>query len=167
MSSNTFGNKNNTSSRINGIEITKINSISYLDRDPDPLVWEYYADNRYYDKTKITQLNNVISVWTYRIVTNDLRQEAIDDYQGKNDLERANKYRSLDHFISLVEIDCKNKMMRLKRFISYNDKEQMLDDHSYDPAWETIAPNTVDDILYQKLCPSKEQPTKKWYQSLF
>jgi chemotaxis protein histidine kinase CheA len=134
---------------------------------PDSKVWESFDNDWYYNKTNIDKSSYIISVWVYKSVTNDNRKEKIEIIK-KSDLDKSIKYQKIDHYLSLWEIDTKNKQKRLKELKDYDDKGNVLESNVYkDREWKDIKPNSVFDKLYiklgltQKEQPAKEQPAKE------
>jgi chemotaxis protein histidine kinase CheA len=134
---------------------------------PDSKVWESFDNDWYYNKTNIDKSSYIISVWVYKSVTNDSRKEKIEIIK-KSDLDKSIKYQKFDHYLSLWEIDTKNKQKRLKELKDYDDKGNVLESNVYkDREWKDIKPNSIFDKLYIKLGltqneqPAKEQPAKE------
>jgi len=134
---------------------------------PDSKVWESFDNDWYYNKTNIDKSSYIISVWVYKSVTNENRKEKIEIIK-KSDLDKSIKYQKFDHYLSLWEIDTKNKQKRLKELKDYDDKGNVLESNVYkNREWKDIKPNSVFDKLYIKLGltqneqPAKEQPAKE------
>jgi len=129
---------------------------------PDSKVWESFDNDWYYNKTNIAKSSYIISVWVYKSVTNENRKEKIEIIK-KSDLDKSIKYQKFDHYLSLWEIDTKNKQKRLKELKDYDDKGNVLDSNVYkDREWKDIKPNSVFDKLYIKLAlTQKEQQVKE------
>ena len=118
---------------------------------PDSKAWESFDNDWYYNKTNIDKSSYIISVWIYKSVTNDIRKQKIEIIK-KSDLDKSVKYQKFDHYLSLWEIDTKNKQKRLKESKDYDDKGNVLDSNVYkDREWTDIKPNSVFDKLYIKL----------------
>ncbi|MGP8153738.1 MAG: surface-adhesin E family protein [Smithella sp.] len=127
----------------------------------DSKVWQHYSDNWYYNKTNLTKSSNIISVWTYKIITNDERKKITESIK-KYDLKKAKKYQNLDHLVVLWEIDCKNRLRRIKESIDYDNKEKVLDSvKNLNNEWARIMPNSVSETLYDKICVTQTKPVKK------
>ena len=129
---------------------------------PDSKVWESFDNDWYYNKTNIDKSSYIISVWIYKSVTNDIRKQKIEIIK-KSDLDKSVKYQKFDHYLSLWEIDTKNKQKRLKESKDYDDKGNVLDSNAYkDREWTDIKPNSVFDKLYIKLgLAQKEQQAER------
>ena len=80
---------------------------------PDSKVWESFDSDWYYNKTNMDKSSYIISVWVYKYVTNENRKEKIEIIK-KSDLDKSIKYQKFDHYLSLWEIDTKNKQKRLR-----------------------------------------------------
>jgi hypothetical protein len=123
--------------------------------------WEYLSDNVYYNKTNITKSSNIISVWTYNIVTDDFREQKIEAIK-KNDLEKSRKYQYYDHNVVLWEINCEKRLARTKRYVDYDDKGEVLYSYTYKKReWKDITPGSFGEKLYQKLCMTRKAPLNK------
>ncbi len=115
----------------------------------------------YYNKTNITKSSDIISVWTYIIVTYDERKKKIDE-ERKKDLEKSIKYQNYDHYLGLWEIDSINKQRRLIELTDYDDKGNILDRDIYkDSEWNNIKPNSVFEKLYIKVGVTQNEPLAK------
>jgi hypothetical protein len=126
-----------------------------------PLNWEYFSDNYYYDKKNMTKLSNIISVWTYSFVTDDERKE-IEKVTKKRDSDESLKYLLYNYESVLWELDCKNRMKKMKKIIYYDDKGNILDDYTKaNSQWENISPDSVINKLYNKVCVTPKKPLKK------
>lgn len=129
--------------------------------EPDSKVWQSFSDNWYYNKTNITKSSNLVSIWTYKIVTDDYRKQVIETSK-KYDLELARQYQAFDHFISLWEIDCKKKVVRIKNSVDYNDRWKIIYKHAYkDGEWQKIVSSAPMAKLYNKVCAIPRKPSKK------
>jgi hypothetical protein len=123
--------------------------------------WEYLSDNVYYNKRNITKSSNMISVWTYNIVTDDFREQKIEAIK-KNDLEKSRKYQYYDHNVVLSEMNCRKRLIRTKMYIDYDDNGEVLTSYTYKKCeWKDIIPGTPGEKLYQKLCMSRKAQLKK------
>jgi hypothetical protein len=114
--------------------------------------WEYLSDNVYYNKRNITKSSNMISVWTYNIVTDDFREQKIEAIK-KNDSERSRKYQYYDHNVVLSEMNCRKRLIRTKMYVDYDDNGEVLYSYTYKKReWKDIIPGSPGEKLYQKLC---------------
>ncbi len=124
---------------------------------PDSKVWEYFSDNWYYNKTSLSKLSNIISVWTYTIVTDIFRKKTIES-TNIYDSELSKKYQNYDHYLSLYEIDCKKKREKLNEYMDYDDKGNILDHQIYkNSKWESISHENVLEELYNKICVTQKK----------
>ncbi|MGP8154642.1 MAG: surface-adhesin E family protein [Smithella sp.] len=125
---------------------------------PDSKVGEPFDNNWYYNKTNITKSANIISVWTYNIVTDDFRKHKIEEIK-KVDLDKSVKYQNYDHNLGLWKIDSINKQKRLIELTDYDDKGNILDRNIYkDSEWKNIKPNSVFEKLYIKVGVTQNEP---------
>jgi len=76
-----------------------------------PPHWEHISDNFYYDKTNITKLSNIVSVWTYSFLTEDKRKKR-EEESKKRDADKSLKYLLYNHESVLYEINCNNRMKK-------------------------------------------------------
>ncbi|MBN1383092.1 MAG: hypothetical protein JXA41_15615 [Deltaproteobacteria bacterium] len=129
--------------------------------EPDSNIWEFLEENFYYNKTNVTKSSNIISIWTYGVVTDNFRNARIEAVK-KEDIEKSEAYKSFDHFLGLCEIDCGKKQCRGTEFIDYDDQGNVLNHLKINNSeWEIITPYSIFDTLYLKLCPTeKKQPQK-------
>ncbi len=123
---------------------------------PDPEVWERLSDNLYYNKTNLVKSGDVISVWTYRIIADDERKYLIEHFR-KSDLDKSTKYQNLDHQVMLLDIDCRQKMSKIKKLANYNDKKNVLYEETYENSeWTNIISESKLDELHKKNCATPE-----------
>jgi hypothetical protein len=130
--------------------------------------WELLSDNVYYNKRNFTKLANIVSVWTYNIVTDDFREQKIEAIK-KNDLDKSRKYEYYDHNVVLSEINCRKKLARTKMYVDYDDAGEVLYSYTYNSRdWKDIITGSSCDKLYQKLCMTRKAPLnqKKLKKSL-
>jgi hypothetical protein len=119
---------------------------------PDPDKWEQYGENSYYNKTNITKSSDVVSVWTYTIVTDDIREKTIQ-IKKEEDLEKSVKYQNFDHIVMWSEIDCAYKIWKQDEIEFYDDKENVLDQQkNINSEWGNIVPDSLMERLYNKVC---------------
>ncbi|MGA9109001.1 MAG: surface-adhesin E family protein [Smithella sp.] len=118
--------------------------------------WEYLSDNVYYNKRNVTKSSNLISVWTYNIVTDDFREQKIEAIK-KNDFEKSRKYQYYDHNVVSSEINCRKRVARTKMYIDYDDAGEVLTSYTYkNREWKDITHGSPGEKLYQKLCMSRK-----------
>jgi hypothetical protein len=134
------------------LESEPIESPTVTPKIPDSKIWEYFGDNWYYNKNNITKSSNIIKVWTYKIVTNDIRNKMIE-LRKKYNVEESKKYQHYDHYISLEIFDCKNKLRKRKDSVDYDDAGNVLDHSKYkNREWKNVVPESVMGKLYDKIC---------------
>jgi hypothetical protein len=132
---------------------------------PDRKLWESLGKTKsgdnYYSKTPITKSSNIISVSTYKIVTDDVRKQKIEEVK-KYDLKKAIKYQYYEHEVRIDEIDCKNRQYRLTEVTHYDDKGNVLYNYTYtNEEWKNIPVLTGHDTLREKFCVPQKKPSKK------
>ena len=126
----------------------------------DTKVWESFGKGCYYNKKTLTKSSNIVSVWTYKIVTDDEKKEKIKVVK-KEDSKKSMKYLQYDHYLGLWEIDCVKKLYRGKEFKDYDTKGKVLSSMKHLFDWKNIKPNSVMDELYNKVCVTQKKPLKK------
>jgi hypothetical protein len=118
--------------------------------------WEYLSDNVYYNKRNFTKLSNIVSVWTYNVVTDDFREQKIVAIK-KNDLDKSRKYEYYDHNVVLSEINCRKRLARTKMYVDYDDAGEVLYSYTYNSRdWKDITTGSLGEKLYQKLCMTRK-----------
>ncbi|MGB5216683.1 MAG: surface-adhesin E family protein [Smithella sp.] len=123
---------------------------------PDSKVWESFAKGRYYNKKNISKSVNIIKVWTYSIITNDVRKKRLENMKQHEELK---KYQNYDHYTVLSNIDCQKKMTSLEKVIDYDNKGKVLNTIiNKNSEWGFIAPGSEDEKLYNKLCVNPMKP---------
>jgi hypothetical protein len=133
---------------------------------PDPKVWESLGINSfgsifYYNKTNITKSSNIISVLSYTIESEENKRNMVKRWKNF-DLAKSVKYQHYDHTIFLDEFDCQNKLNRRKEYIWYDDKGNVLDQHTNENSnWKSIMPDTIMFKLYKKVCAAPKKTSNK------
>jgi hypothetical protein len=128
---------------------------------PDSKVWAKVTEVYYYNKTNLIKSSNIISVWIYKIITDDKRKETIEEVK-KSNFEKSSKYQHYDHELMFLKIDCKNRQIKMENFIDYDDDGKVIDSDTYkDIGWISIVPETIMEELYNKLCVTPKKPLKK------
>lgn len=131
--------------------------------EPDSKVWEHLSNNFYYNKTNLSKSSNTISVWTYRIITDDERKY-LTEYFRESDLQKSMKYQNLDHQVMLLAIDCKKKLSKIDKLVNYDNKENVLYEETYqDGEWTSIKPESKLEETSNKICvtPQEQRKPKK------
>lgn len=127
---------------------------------PNSRVWEKFSYHYYYNKINLTKLSNIVSVWTYYIVTDDDRKKMVGLVK-KHGLEESIKYEHLDHSVTLDKFDCKNRLMKTDESVDYDDEGNVLYQATFkNPEWGNILPESVIDTLYNKICVTPKKPKK-------
>lgn len=132
---------------------------------PDSNVWEHLGKTRsgdtYCNKINSTSSSGIISVSTYKIVTEDFRQQTMEEAK-KNYPEKIMQYQRYDHNIRVDEIDCQKNMYRVKEMVDYDDKGNVLNCYQYEnEQWRNIPVLTGLDTLREKYCGNQKQTVKK------
>ena len=118
---------------------------------PDSKEWNLFGKDSgggvyYYDKTNMTKLSDIISLKLYYIVTDDERKERIERIK-KYDLKKSVEYQNYDHDISVVEIDCKNRLTKVKEFTEYDHQGNVLRHNvNSDSEWKSILPGSREEF---------------------
>lgn len=128
---------------------------------PNPKIWEPLGYQSYYNKKIITVAPDLLLVWTYKTVTNDVREKKVEEVK-KYDVEKSVKYKAYHHECFLWEIDCRNKKMVTKEFIDFDKDGKVIDRYKFDNSeWESIVPASGADRLYQNACLPPKPPRAK------
>jgi hypothetical protein len=61
-------------------------------------------------------------------------------------------YEKLSYIIRLQEIDCKDEKVRLFSVAYYSQEEKVLRTLKQESVWHAIAPGSIDEKLYQRVC---------------
>lgn len=127
--------------------------------------WEFYGKSKtgntyYYSVTGATASPDVVSVWSYKTVTDDEKKEKIESVKKENP-EDTIKYRDYAYSISKLEVDCPKKISRAKEIILYSTAGRILDDAVLNSEWEKIAPGSIGEMLYQKICVGGKKPVSE------
>jgi hypothetical protein len=142
------------------VELPKITPII-----PDSKVWEFFGKDSvggfyYYNKINLTKSSNIISFKLYYIVPDDERKERIERVK-KYDLKKSVEYQNYDHDISVVEVDCKNRLTKVKEFTEYDHQENVLKHNiNKDSEWKSILPGSIEEF-YKKNCVTPNKPLEK------
>lgn len=127
-----------------------------LSKQPDSKVWEPFANGRYYNKKNISKSLNIITVWTYSIVTDDVRKKRMDNIKQPAE---SKKYQNYDHYTLLKKIDCLKKLTSLERVMDYDNQGKVLNTIiNKNDEWGFIAPGSDDEKLYNRVCVNPIKP---------
>lgn len=127
---------------------------------PDRKSWEHLSDDFYYNKKKLIKSSHTLSVWTYRKITAD-EKNFLTEYFRESDIEKSNKYQTLDHQIMLLKIDCKKRLSKIQQLVNYDDKGTVLYEETYKNSdWKNISPNSKLEETYKKICVTPRTPKK-------
>ena len=129
---------------------------------PNPKVWEPLGYQSYYNKKMITVAPDMLLVWTYKAVSDDVREKRVEEVK-KYDVEKSIKYKAYHHECFLWQVDCKNKRIMTKEFIDFDREGKVIDRYRFhDSQWESIIPSSGGERLYQNAClPPKQSKAKK------
>jgi hypothetical protein len=111
--------------------------------------WKLYEYNEkflaYYDAQSITRLSkNIVRIWLKRNYTEKGVMYMVGNL-GK-------KYENLSYSIILNEINCIEKMFRLKSRIDYDNKGGVIYSSSFPLEWNFIIPGSIGETLYEEIC---------------
>ncbi|MBP1710655.1 MAG: hypothetical protein H6Q49_857 [Deltaproteobacteria bacterium] len=137
---------------------------------PDSKEWEPLGKTRtgdcYYKVKRTDDASNIVTVSTYKIVTDDYRKNTIEKL-NKLHPDLSKNYENFDHNIRVDEIDCKNKRYRMKEIVDYDNQGQVLRvNPHHDQEWQHIPILTGLDKLRQKLCEPEVKPAEPKKPSL-
>jgi hypothetical protein len=112
--------------------------------------WRFYAKSEYgsycYGIENLPRLSNhLIKVW----------QKLILNSKGITNLgkELGEEYENVSEIITLREIDCINKKIRILELIFRSEAGRVIKRESYNPfEWDSIIPDSVDDALCCAVC---------------
>lgn len=125
---------------------------------PNPKIWKPLEHNSYYNIKIITTASDTKLVWAYKTVTNDTRENRIEEVK-KYDLEKSIRYQNYHHEVVLWEIDCRKRLWRVKDIIDFDKDEKVLDRYRYSNSeWDSIIPMSRGVLLYQEVCVTKKKP---------
>lgn len=132
---------------------------------PDAGVWEFLGRTKsgdtYYKKNAAPVSADVIAVSTYKIVTDDFRNQTIADLR-KDSPKQSVRYQRYSHQIRIDEIDCALKRYRVKDVTHFDDQGTVLYHYAYEnEGWQNIPVLTELDTLREKLCVPAKKPVKK------
>lgn len=128
---------------------------------PDSRIWKPLEYNYYYNKTVIRKPPDIPLVWTYKIITDDAREKRIDEIK-KYDLDKSIKYQDYHHDVVLWEIDCNQRLQRVRDYIAFDKNEMVLERYKYNNnEWDSIITNSRGETLYKKVCIPEEQSLER------
>ena len=108
----------------------------------------------------MTKSSDIISFKLYYTVTDDERKERIERIK-KYDLKKSVEYQNYDHDISVVEIDCKNRLTQVKEFTEYDHQGNVLKHNiNEDSEWKSILPGSREEF-YKINCVTPNKPLEK------
>ena len=99
----------------------------------------------YYDAEGITRLSgDIVKVWAKRVYTKEGVINAVQKL-GKD-------FEKLSFDKHLLEINCVDKKELFLHSISYSEKGEVIYSNNKPKEWNFIAPETVAETLYKKVC---------------
>ena len=119
--------------------------------------WRFYAGNEFglyhYNAENIVYLSDhFIGVWEKLVLTN----------KGRVNLtgELGKEYENVSELVVLREIDCNGSRSRIIEIAYCSEEERVIKLESYQQAdWDSVIPDSVDDILYHVVCIQSEKGT--------
>jgi len=112
--------------------------------------WKFYTRSEFglyqYDIEDVSYLSNNLVRVSQKLVLND---------RGITNLVRelGKEYRNVKEIVTFREIDCKGRKNRILGLIYYSENSRVIKRESYELIeWDSIIPNSVDDILSQAIC---------------
>lgn len=129
--------------------------------EPASNKWEFYGKSKggslyYYNKATASQSADITTVWSYKTITDNERKEKVESVR-KDNMEESIKYQQGDYSISRIEIDCHKRLNRVKEILFYDKEGTILDHGIFNNEWESIAPQSMADLLYQKICVTEKK----------
>ena len=111
--------------------------------------WKVYATSHkgtfYYDGEDITRPSKgVVRVLTKTVYT----EKGVSDFVA----EMGDKFKTLTETIVLREVQCADKKVRLLSSTAYSSGEVLYSSTDPEPEWFPITPDSVGELLFQKLC---------------
>jgi hypothetical protein len=112
--------------------------------------WKFYAKSEfgsyfYYIENVSHLSNHLIRVWQ-KLILNDKGAMNLVGALGK-------EYEKVNEAIILREIDCIHKKSRILELTYHSEEGSIIKKESYDPfGWDSIVPDSVDDVLYSAIC---------------
>jgi hypothetical protein len=132
-----------------------------LSESPNPKIWKPLSTSYYYNKTIITKAPGILLVWTYKMVTDDIRMKRMEELK-KYDPDKSSKYESFHHETFLWQMDCPGRKIRMEEYIEFDKDGKVLDRYRYqNPEWQTVYPKTGGNELLQTVCFPSKEPLKK------
>jgi hypothetical protein len=131
---------------------------------PDPKVWEYYGKDStggvyYCSRVNVNKSSDIIPFRIYYSVSDKEREERVEKIK-KYDLKKSVEYQTYDHDISVVEIDCRNKLTWMAEYAEYDRQGNALKyDINDDREWKKIPPDSVIEAFYKKQCAAGKKPS--------
>ena len=112
--------------------------------------WRFYTRSEFglyqYDAGEVSHLSKSLVRVSQKLVLSD---------RGTTNLVRelGKEYENVREIITLREIDCAGKKSRILGLIYCYENGGVIKKESYEPIeWDSIIPDSVDDILYHVVC---------------
>jgi len=125
--------------------------ITYQTQEGAPVEdWRFYTTSDFglyqYDAKDVRHLReNIVRVKQQLYLSNKGTTTLVQEF--------GIEYEQVREILTLREIDCSGKKIRILGLMYISDKARIIKEESYEPIkWDTIIPDSVDSILYQTLC---------------
>lgn len=126
--------------------------------------WETFGTSNdaayYYDKRDITRVSDRLSVWTLIKVPEEFKKDTIEKMKKAYPKKTIN-YQAYGESRELLEIDCGKKQFRTKLSVMFDNRGDVLSDMRGDEDWKAIESDSLNDVLYQKVCKTEEKAWEK------
>ena len=96
------------------------------------------------------RIKDVVQVWGRRVFSDEGRKEFIKDrIDNRLSVEGMDK---IDHFNTLYEIICNEKMDRVLSVVTYDADGKVISSSVVETKWEYIVPNSIGDNFRKIVC---------------
>lgn len=117
--------------------------------------WWYLTESKsgiyYYDRRNMSRASkNVIKVWVKEHLTAEGKDEMMQEARKAKYSEA--RFDDYDLEMQLVEIDCKEKKLRMLSLARYNTEGRVTYSNSLDGGWDYIVPASISEGFYDGLC---------------
>ena len=119
--------------------------------------WRFYAGSEFgsyhYNAENVGYLpNNLVRTWQKLVLTN----------KGRVNLagQLGKEYENVSELVVLKEIDCTRRRSRILEVAYCSNEGKIIERESYQQFdWDSVIPDSVDDILYHSVCKQSEKRT--------
>lgn len=124
--------------------------------------WRYLGENAYfaysYNPKRISRPSiNIVKLWIQTYLREGVTADKIVEDFKKRGLT-APEYKNFARAVRLYECNCKIDQMRTIRIITYDSKNDVIDDLKTDQAeWEDIVPDSIAEIIFNTACSDKSK----------